>query len=215
MLKLINVSKKFGDKNVVDNASFVVNKGDNIVITGPSGSGKSTLLRLIAGLDRINEGEIFINEQLISSEDFNLPPYKRSIAMVFQSPALWPHMTVRENILFAMEHLKDSDKEKKLHELLQFAEITELKDRYPNQISGGEARRVSILRAIASDKEIIFLDEPLTNLNEDIKYKLLDFILKLVKEEKKTMIIVTHDKAEADRITGRSFYMEKGKITEV
>ena len=214
MLELRNVSKIYKDKKAVDNVSMYINKGESLIITGPSGSGKSTLLRMITGLEMVSSGEIVLNNNVISSNKYVLNPNERNMSFVFQSAALWPHMTVKENIMFAMNNLNKSEVEYKLNSLLEVAEIKELKNRYPNEISGGEARRVSILRAIASDKEIFFLDEPLTNLNMDLKYKLLDFILDIVKTTNKTMIYVTHDLDEADRIQGRKFIMEKGILKE-
>lgn len=215
MLELRNVSKSYSDKKVIDNASMYINKGDNLVITGTSGSGKSTLLRMITGLETLSGGEIFLNNEVISNSKYVLKPNERNMSFVFQSAALWPHMTVKENIMFAMNNLKKSDAEEQLNSLLEIAEIGDLKDRYPNEISGGEARRVSILRAIASNKEIFFLDEPLTNLNTSLKYKLLDFILEIVNTTNKTMIYVTHDLDEAERINGRRFNMEKGILKEI
>lgn len=214
MLELRNVSKIYKDKKAIDNVSIYINKGESLIITGPSGSGKSTLLRMITGLEMVSSGEILLNNNVISSNKYVLNPNERNMSFVFQSAALWPHMTVKENIMFAINNLSKSEAEYKLNSLLEIAEIKELKNRYPNEISGGEARRVSILRAIASDKEIFFLDEPLTNLNMDLKYKLLDFILDIVKTMNKTMIYVTHDLDEADRIQGRKFIMEKGILKE-
>lgn len=214
MLELRNVSKIYADKKAVDNVSMYINKGESLIITGPSGSGKSTLLRMITGLEMVSSGEIMLNNNVISSNKYMLNPNERNMSFIFQSAALWPHMTVKENIMFAINNLSKSEAEYKINSLLEIAEITELKNRYPNEISGGEARRVSILRAIASDKEIFFLDEPLTNLNMDLKYKLLDFILDIVKTTNKTMIYVTHDLDEADRIQGRKFIMEKGILKE-
>lgn len=214
MLELRNVSKIYADKKAVDNVSMYINKGESLIITGPSGSGKSTLLRMITGLEMVSSGEIMLNNNVISSNKYMLNPNERNMSFIFQSAALWPHMTVKENIMFAINNLSKSEAEYKINSLLEIAEITELENRYPNEISGGEARRVSILRAIASDKEIFFLDEPLTNLNMDLKYKLLDFILDIVKTTNKTMIYVTHDLDEADRIQGRKFIMEKGNLKE-
>lgn len=215
MLELRNVSKLYKNKKVVDNVSMSINKGDSLVITGPSGSGKSTLLRMITGLESLSSGEIFLNKQVISNNKYILQPYERNMSFVFQSAALWPHMTVKENIRFAMNDLNRLQAEEQLHSLLEIAEISDLEDRYPNEISGGEARRVSILRAIASNKEILFLDEPLTNLNMNLKYKLLDFILEIVNKTNKTMIYVTHDLDEAEIIKGRRFSMEKGVLKEI
>lgn len=215
MLELKNVSKVYKDNKVVNNVSMLVNKGDSLVITGHSGSGKSTLLRMLTGIEKVSSGEILLNNKVISNEKLNLQPNERNMSLVFQAAALWPHMTVEENIIFVMNNIDKKEKGEKLNSLLQIGDISELKNRYPNEISGGEARRVSILRAIASNKEMFFLDEPLTNLNRDLKYKLLDFILELVKKTNKTMIFVTHDLDEAERIEGRRFSMEKGVLKEV
>lgn len=215
MLELRNISKFYTNKKAVDNVSMEINKGDKLVITGSSGSGKSTLLRMLAGLESLNSGEILLNNEIISDNKYILESNKRNMSFVFQSAALWPHMTVKENIMFAMNNLSKLERKKQIDSLLEIAEISELENRYPDEISGGEARRVSILRAIASNKEIFLLDEPLTNLNVNLKYKLLDFILEIVKNKNQTMIYVTHDLDEAERITGRKFTMENGILKEI
>ena len=215
MLEIRNISKIFNDIKVVDNVSININRGDSIVITGPSGSGKSTLLRMVTGLEAVSSGEIILDKQVISSYGYILKPHERNMSLVFQSSALWPHMTVKENIVFAINNLSKEEQENQVQRLLKIADIGELKDRYPKEISGGEARRVSILRGIAANKEFFFLDEPLTNLNKDLKYKLFDFILEIVKSTNKTMIYVTHNLDEVERIKGKRLLMDKGRLISV
>lgn len=204
MLEVKGITKAFGNISVLTNLSFSVNKGESLVILGPSGSGKTTLLRLIAGLDMPSEGEIHINGRLASSPEYSVPPYKRGLGFVFQTPALWPHMTVEQNILFGMRDRNKMNRIERANWLMEAMRIKHIGKRYPGQISGGEARRVSIARAIAPEPLCILMDEPLTNLDRELKESILCILLSVIKKSETSVVYVTHDEDEACSISKNS-----------
>lgn len=208
---LKNISIKYGARKVLDNFSFSLESGQRAVIAGPSGCGKTTMLRLIAGLEVPEKGEILIDDKIVSKPGWILPPNKRKLGFVFQSPSLWPHMTVEQNILFSLANLSGKKAQERLKEMLGKTSISHLSSRFPDQISGGEARRVSIARALAPSPEYLLMDEPLTNLDKPLKEGLLSMIDKLVEDEGVTLLYVTHDLDEARFITDKIFTMKDGK----
>jgi iron(III) transport system ATP-binding protein len=212
MIKLKKVSKIFGNVKAVDDISFAIDLPGITVIMGPSGSGKSTFLRLIAGLEMPDSGEIFIHDRLASRQGWILPPYQRKMGFVFQAAALWPHMTVEQNILFGISDLKKEEKKERLKQLLHETDLGRLAKRYPDQISGGEARRVAICRAIASRPEYLLLDEPMSNLNIELKNKLLKFLKESVASDSKYIIYVTHDIGEAKEVSDNIVVFDNGRI---
>ena len=209
MILLKDVTKYYGSFKALEKISFDVPSGDSLVISGPSGSGKTTLLRLVAGLETVDEGEIHINSSLVSKPGWNLTPHKRGLGFIFQSPALWPHMTVRDHILFGLSGLTAEERRERVEDTLKRTGLTGLAHRYPHQISGGEARRVSIARTIAPKPPCLLMDEPLTNLDSGLKSDLLDFIKEIVRENKSTLLYVTHDEEEGRKISQNIFTMKK------
>ena len=197
MIELKNISKSFGSVKALSEMSLTVNDKDRLVIAGPSGCGKTTLLRLIAGLETPNTGEILFDGELVSDAVTILAPQQRNIGFVFQRPALWPHMTVQQNIAFGMTEKQNGI----MDQLLKETALDGLRKRFPHQLSGGEERRVAIARAVAPHPKYLLMDEPLVNLDRVAKTELLDMILKLVAEANMTLIYVTHDHEEADRIS--------------
>lgn len=195
------LSKAFDTVPVLDAFSLEIAPADRVVILGPSGSGKTTLLRLIAGLDMPDGGEILIDGQSASRPDWVLPPYQRDLSMVFQTPALWPHMTVAENIRFGLSRLDRDSAEQRTAELLAALGLKELAARYPHQLSGGEARRVALARALAPRPALLLMDEPLTNLNPDLKQQVLALIQSHLEQHHPTLVYVTHDAEEARAIS--------------
>ena len=183
-----------------------------IALLGPSGSGKTTLLRLIAGLEKPDEGTISMSGRIVSSQDVFVPPSDRRIGIVFQSAALWPHKTVEGNILFAIEALPEVEQQQRLAYLLNRMGITDLRDRYPDQISGGEARRVALARALASRPETLLFDEPLTNLDRPLRDDLLLLISESARADGSSMIYVTHDEYEATTVADTIIRFDKGRI---
>ena len=212
MIILEQISKSFGEIKAVDNISLEVSEKEIAVIIGPSGSGKTTLLRLIAGLEIPENGQIFIGKQLCSQKGYILAPHKRGISFVFQTPALWPHMTIKHNILFGLNGLSKDEVYSRLFSILEQSSLTALKDRYPDQISGGEARRVAIARALITRSKYILMDEPLINLDHEMKQSMMSLILKTVQEAGSSLIYVTHDLKEAKEINGKLWVMRKGNI---
>lgn len=192
MIAVKNVGKAYGANTVFADVSFTVEDQKGMFLTGASGCGKTTLLRLIAGFDLDYTGEIRIDGRTMTEK---IQPRERDIAAVFQEPTLWNHMTIRKNLMYGMKQ-KDDEAVQKIAEKL---EIADLLDRYPEEISGGQAKRASLARALLADKKYLLLDEPLSNVDRKTK----DIILDYLSEEvigKKSVIYVTHDAEEMNRM---------------
>ncbi|MFA5267009.1 MAG: ABC transporter ATP-binding protein [Methanoregula sp.] len=212
MIELENVSKKFGSHHAVDRVSLAIPDHAQVALLGPSGSGKTTLLRLIAGLEIPDSGTITMDGRLMSSSTYRVHPSERSIGFVFQTGALWPHMTVAENIRFALSDIPLPEQHQRTQSLMERMGIHPLADRYPDQISGGEARRVALARALAPQPATLLFDEPLTNLDRSLREDLLLLILESVREAGSRMVYVTHDEYEAEKIDGTIIRFDKGTI---
>ena len=206
--KLIGAKGKFNLK-----FSFSSDKNTFLSIFGKSGSGKTTILRIIAGLEKADRGKIVVNNKvwLDTEKGIDIPPQKRNVGFVFQNYALFPNMTVLENILFAMNK-KDV---KKALEILKDVELEPLKDRYPNTLSGGQQQRVALARAIARNPEILLLDEPLSALDFSIRFKLQDLIKKLHQKFQLTTILVSHEPQEVIKLSDVVVHIENGKVLKV
>jgi iron(III) transport system ATP-binding protein len=211
-LKIDKVSKRFGKTAAIKDVSLELAHGGSLVIMGPSGSGKTTLLRLIAGLEQPDEGAVYLKGKLVSSKNYLMPPHLRKLGFVFQTPALWPHMTVRENIVFGLSGLPKKDADDRAAALMRNMEIENLAARYPEQISGGEARRASLARALAFRPECLLMDEPLINLDHDLKLKLLGIIGRTLEEHRVALVFVTHDESEAREIKGQRWLLKGGVL---
>jgi len=212
MIELEDVSKTFGSRLAVNHVSFTLPDQGRTILVGPSGSGKTTLLRLIAGLEIPDTGTITLNGRLVSSQECMVPPSERSIGFVFQSSALWPHMTIADNIRFALGGLPQSEQQQRSRFLMERMGILSLADRYPNQISGGESRRVALARALAPRPATLLFDEPLTNLDRPLRENLLGLILESVREVGSGMVYVTHDEYEAETLAGTIVRFSNGSI---
>ena len=211
-LKFEDIDKSFGKNNVISKFNLEVEKGKFIVLLGPSGCGKSTLLRMIAGLEKIDNGKILLENNLLN----DLLPSKRQIAMVFQSYALYPHMSVFENISFGLKsekisknHIKD-----KVIKASKILKIEELLDRRPKELSGGQRQRVAIGRAITRNPKLFLFDDPLSNLDAALRSEMRVEISKLHKKLKSNIIYVTHDQIEAMTLADKIVIMNKGKIEQ-
>lgn len=193
-----NLGKKFNDLQILNGLSFEITPGETFVLMGPSGCGKTTLLRLIAGLDQPDWGEILLGNKSASTPGYSVPPRKRSLSMVFQDLALWPHMTVRQHVDFAIDRNKYRGKRKKekIDDLLNLVQLTNSKA-YPHQLSGGEQQRLAIARALVSEPRILLLDEPLSGLDLKLKQKLLKELKNLCRHLGITILYVTHRPEEA------------------
>ncbi len=214
MISLHHVTKCYGPVNALDDISLEFSPGERVVIQGPSGSGKTTLLRLIAGLETPTRGQIYLAGEQVSSPSSVTPAYTRSIGFVFQRSALWPHMTVMQNIHFVMNGIPKPQAAELLEQLLEQMVLKELANRYPSQLSGGEARRVALARALAADPNILLLDEPLTSLDPDLKERLLRVIHGYAKKTNATLLYVTHLLDEAGQVGGRLIYMQDGRVVK-
>jgi iron(III) transport system ATP-binding protein len=212
MIELEHISKTFGSHRAVDCVSLIIPDRAQVALLGPSGSGKTTLLRLIAGLEIPDTGTITLDGRLVSSPDCMVPPSERSIGFVFQSAALWPHMTVQDNIRFALGDLPPAEQQQRTQALMGRMKILPLAERYPDQISGGEARRVALARALAPRTATLLFDEPLTNLDRTLREDLLMLIIESVREAGSRMLYVTHDEYEAEKIDGSIIRFDKGTI---
>ena len=211
ILKIQNLSHSYGDNQLsLKKINLLVNKGERLSIQGPSGCGKSTLLRLIAGLEEPHEGQIFINEEEVSSPGFSVPPEKRQIGMVVQDKALFPHLSIYENICFGIK--KNTNKEQIALDLLNLFKIEELKNKFPHQISGGEKQRVALARSMAPNPNFIMLDEAFSALDSDLKVSIYDEVLEIFQGKNITVILVTHDAEEAKILSTRQLNMNNGEL---
>jgi iron(III) transport system ATP-binding protein len=212
MIEVHHLTHNFDAQVALDEVNLILQPGEIVVLQGPSGSGKTTLIRLIAGLDFPTQGEILIDGQLASTPSWVMPPHRRGVGIVFQRSALWPHMTVAGNLRFVMNGLPTGEKNRQIERLLHMAGIESLSNRLPGQLSGGEARRVALLRALAATPKRLLLDEPLTNLDLELKTGMLELIRETQSEYQPTLLYVTHDLEEARMIGGRVMYLENGRL---
>ena len=198
---LKNVTKKFGSVTAVDNLSLVIKEGSFTTLLGPSGCGKTTTLRMIAGLDHPTSGEIWIGNRCVFSSEKGhyVPPGKRNLGLVFQSYALWPHMTVFENISFGLnvQKRRADDIREIASEVAAVLRIDDLLDRYPSELSGGQQQRVAIARVLVMKPQVMLLDEPLSNLDAKLRMDMRSEIKRLHSETGSTIVYVTHDQLEA------------------
>ncbi|HWO20439.1 MAG TPA: sn-glycerol-3-phosphate ABC transporter ATP-binding protein UgpC [Kofleriaceae bacterium] len=210
---LRDVRKSFETVEVIHGANLTVNNGEFVVFVGPSGCGKSTLLRMIAGLENITSGEILIDGKRCD----DLPPAERQIAMVFQSYALYPHMSVFENMAFALKiaHMPKDEIQKRVQQAAEILQIGALLDRKPKQLSGGQRQRVAIGRAIVREPKVFLFDEPLSNLDAALRVQMRIEIAKIHRKLKTTIIYVTHDQIEAMTMASRIVVLNGGKIEQV
>jgi iron(III) transport system ATP-binding protein len=210
------VVKRFGKVVAVDGVSFTVNEGEILGILGPSGCGKTTILRSIAGLEEIDDGRIFLNGAIVSSpkERIFVAPEKRRLGFVFQSYALWPHMTVNQNIAYALKGLSKEEKEKRIADSLELVGLPEVGERYPTQLSGGQQQRIALARSVSYEPAVLLLDEPLSNLDLKERERVRGELRSLLKRIGITTVFVTHDQEEAFVICDRIILMNRGKIEQ-
>jgi len=211
-LKIEDLSKNFGSTEVLRKINLEIDEGNFLVLLGPSGCGKSTLLNIIAGLETINEGSVFIDDYNVSKVE----PKDRNIAMVFQSYALYPSMNVRENMVFGLKQAKTSKEkiEQQLEKVSKFLQVDQLLERKPSQLSGGQRQRVAIGRALVREPRIFLFDEPLSNLDAKLRVEMRREIKKLHQQLKTTVVYVTHDQTEAMSLGTRIAIMNHGVIQQ-
>jgi multiple sugar transport system ATP-binding protein len=209
-VELIQVQKRFGDTQVVHDVNLTIPDGKFVALVGPSGCGKTTTLRMIAGLEEVSEGDILIDGEVIN----DVPPKDRDIAMVFQSYALYPHMTVSENMSFGLRlrGLSRADIQTRVQRAAEILDISELLDRRPKALSGGQRQRVAMGRAIVRDPKVFLFDEPLSNLDAKLRVHMRTEIKRIHQQLKTTTVYVTHDQVEAMTLADFVVVMNKGRI---
>ncbi len=215
-VELKGLTKRYGNIAVVDDVSLHIEHGHLVCLLGPSGCGKTTTLRLIAGFVEPSEGEIRVGNRLISSPALTLPPERRNMSMIFQSYALWPHMTVAENIVYGLKLRKMSRDVigKKLDAILATTKLAPLAERYPGELSGGQQQRVALARALIVEPETLLLDEPLSNLDANLREEMRFEVRRLHDAYRYTTVYVTHDQSEAMTTADLIAVMNAGKIEQ-
>jgi len=212
-LTLCNINKKYDKATIIENLSLEIASGEFIVLVGPSGCGKSTLLRIIAGLESPDGGSLKMGEEDVT----HLAAGRRSLSMVFQSYALYPHMTVRENLAFGLKNMKTPVEEidKRIAQAATMLKLEEMLDRLPQNLSGGQRQRVAIGRSIVQQPELFLFDEPLSNLDASLRVEMRQELQELHHHLRNTMVYVTHDQVEAMTLADRIVVLYKGKIEQV
>ena len=215
---LKNVAKRFGKFVAVENLNLNIPSNSFITLLGPSGCGKTTTLRMIAGLETPTEGQISIDGKVVFDADqgINLPPNKRDVGFLFQNYALWPHMTVYQNIAFGLENLKWDKKriQERVKELLAMLRIEQFEKRYPSELSGGQQQRVAIARTLAPGPKVLFMDEPLSNLDAKLRMEMRTELKRLHRDTDSTFVYVTHDQLEAMTLSTKVCIMETGVLQQ-
>ncbi|WP_370520476.1 ABC transporter ATP-binding protein [Thermococcus sp. LS2] len=218
-IRIINLVKKFGEVTAVDHINLDIKDGEFMTLLGPSGCGKTTTLRMIAGLEVPTDGEIYIGDKIVSSpsKGIFIPPEQRNIGMVFQNYAVWPHMTVFDNVAYPLKirKLPKDEIEKKVMKALEMVRLKGFENRYPHQLSGGQQQRVALARALVMEPEVMLLDEPLSNLDAKLREEMRFEIKELQRKLGVTIVYVTHDQAEAMAMSDRIAVMDKGKIHQI
>jgi iron(III) transport system ATP-binding protein len=214
---LESVSKAYsGGSLALREVSLQVEPGSFVVLLGPSGSGKTTMLRCLAGIERVTSGTITIGSRVVASDSVHVPPDKRNLSMVFQDYALWPHMRARENVAFALRREKPTkaDSRARTMAMLERVGLGKLAERYPNELSGGEQQRVALARALVAETGLILCDEPLSNLDADLRERMRVEISDLVRESGATAVYITHDQAEAFALADHVGVLEAGRLVQ-
>jgi len=215
---LEHVTKRFGGEAAVNDLSLEIDDGDFFSLVGPSGCGKTTTMRMIAGLEQPDEGRIWIDGKLVfDSRDLTMEPaHKRRIGLVFQNYALWPHMSVRENILFGLklQKMPRDEQARRLEQVLELLKITGYVQRFPNELSGGQQQRVALARELVLDVRVLMMDEPLSNLDAQLRLEMRTELKRLHQETGQTIIYVTHDQIEALTLSTQVALMKEGVVQQ-
>jgi len=213
-----SLTKRYGDVAAVEDLSLDVKPGELVSLLGPSGCGKTTTLRLVAGFLPPEAGEIWVGERCLSSAASVVPPERRRMAMIFQSYALWPHMTVARNVAYGLRFksgMSRADRDRRVTEMLRTVQLSGFESRYPGELSGGQQQRVAVARALVVEPEILLLDEPLSNLDANLREEMRFEIRRLHEAFGITTLYVTHDQAEAMVISDRVAVLHRGRVVQV
>ncbi|HEX5607157.1 MAG TPA: ABC transporter ATP-binding protein [Candidatus Binatia bacterium] len=217
VVSIRELSKKFAEAAAVDNLDLEIGDGEFVSLLGPSGCGKTTTLRLLAGFLQPDAGEIRVGGEVVSSRSLLVPPERRQMSMIFQSYAIWPHMTVAQNVAYGLKFKKLArpEAEAKVTKLLSVVHLTEFRDRYAAELSGGQQQRVALARALVVEPQILLMDEPLSNLDANLREEMRFEIRRLHEEFKITTVYVTHDQAEAMATSDRIAVLDHGRLIQV
>lgn len=216
-LKIENVTKKFGEFKALDNVSLDVADGEFLAVVGPSGCGKTTLLRLIAGFEHLNGGTITIGDRVVSTAKHQIPTEDRHVGIVFQSYALWPHMSVAENVAYGLKVAKIDrrSREARVSQALALVGLESFGDRKPSELSGGQRQRVALARCLVLEPALVLLDEPLANLDVHLRASMEDEFADFHERTKTTMVYITHDQAEAMALADRIAVLNLGRLEQL
>lgn len=216
-IRLDGVSFAFGATTVLDNIALHIEPGSIVALLGPSGCGKSTLLRLLAGLSVPAQGAIHFGDRLVAKPGWGLPPEQRDIGMVFQDYALWPHMTAAQNVAFPlrMRKVPRDERERRVNEALAMVGLADFGGRKPSGLSGGQQQRVALARAIVAEPHVLLFDEPLSNLDSELRESLCMEMSRLLRQLGITAVYVTHDRREAELLADRIVHLSAGSIAAV
>ena len=217
IIELKGVEKSYSNAThlAVCDLSLAVEKGEILALLGPSGSGKTTLLRLIAGFETLNAGVILLDGCEIARANYNLPPEKRNVGMVFQDSSLFPHLTIRQNIAFGLYRYHKSEQERKVSEMIELVGLTGFLDRYPHELSGGQQQRVALARALAPSPIVLLMDEPFSSLDPDMRSKMREEVHEILERVGMTAILVTHDHDEAFAMADKVAVLNAGKLEQI
>lgn len=213
-LNLSDVTLAYGQTEIVHSVSLSLEKGEIGCLLGPSGCGKSTLLRAIAGFEPARSGSITMKGLRLSSSEVNVPTEKRNIGMVFQDIALFPHMTIAENIIFGIKKWSSAEKKERVQELLQLVGLPGVEQRYPHSLSGGQQQRIALARALAPKPDLLLMDEPFSGLDANLRETLVPEVRDILKQEGISAILVTHDQMEAFSMADKIAVMQDGVIQQ-
>ncbi len=213
-VRCAGVTKRYGDVAAVDGVELAVQPGESLSIVGPSGSGKTTTLRLIAGFEAVDAGEISLRGTVVSGRKAHVPPERRSVGIVFQEHALFPHKTVGENVAFGLHKLGSDERGVRLTEALELVRLTHLEGRYPHELSGGEQQRVALARALAPNPAVMLLDEPFSNLDADLRARIRGEVKSILADAGVTVVFVTHDQEDALFMGDRIAIINDGRIEQ-
>jgi iron(III) transport system ATP-binding protein len=217
MIEIKGLRKTYGSHNAVDGIDLVVEDGEVMALLGPSGCGKTTTLQLLAGFLQPDAGTIRVNGRLLSDQHAVVPPERRNMSLIFQSYAVWPHKTVAANVAFGLEVRKvaRAEQQERVRKILERVRLDQLADRYPGELSGGQQQRVALARALVVEPEILLLDEPLSNLDANLREEMRFEVRRLHDDTGITMVYVTHDQAEAMVTADRIAVMNLGRVEQV
>lgn len=215
LIQCIGLTKTFGDVLAVRNVNLDIWPGEMVSILGSSGSGKTTVLRLIAGLEAPTAGQVLIRNKVASSPGVLVPPNKRSLGMVLQEYALFPHMTVEQNISFGLHNLKPNQREERVAEVMDLVRLPSIRHRYPHELSGGQQQRVALARTLAPHPVTVLLDEPFSNLETSMRHDLRQEVEAILREDQTAAVFVTHDKDEAFAMADRVGIMHDGELCQI